>query len=63
VAELVARAPRPRLKPGVPAAPAVVPAEFQSQDQSGPWPLFKPDVTVRLAAAQPLPELKPWPAS
>ena len=63
VAELVARAPRPRLKPGVPAAPAVVPAEFQSQDQSAPWPLFKPDVTVRLAAAQPLPELKPWPAS
>jgi soluble lytic murein transglycosylase len=64
VAELVARAPRPRLKPGVPAAPpAVVPAEYQSRDQSAPWPLLKPDADVRLAADQPLPELKPRPAS
>jgi hypothetical protein len=67
VAELVARAPRPRLKPGVPAAPAtpatVVPAEYQSQDQNAPWPLLKPDAAVRLAADQPLPELKPAPAS
>jgi soluble lytic murein transglycosylase len=63
-AELVARAPRPRLKPGVPAAPAnVVPAEYQSQDQNGPWPLLKPDAALRLAADQLLPELKPGPAS
>jgi hypothetical protein len=88
VAELVARAPRPRLKPGAPAAPpAVVPAEYpsedqaeqpsqdeaeqqsqdeaeqRSQEQSASWPLLKPDAAVRLAADQPLPELKPRPAS
>jgi hypothetical protein len=67
VADLLARAPRPRLKPGVPAVPAappaVVPAEYQSQDQSAPWPLLKPDADLRLAADQPLPELKPRPAS
>jgi soluble lytic murein transglycosylase len=67
VAELVARAPRPRLKPGVPAAPAapatVVPAEYQSQDQGAPSPLLEPAAAVRLAAGQPLPEPKPSPAS
>ena len=64
IAELVARAPRPRLKPGVPAIPAeVIPAEYQSWNQSAPWPLIKPDAAVRLAAGQPLPELKPKPAS
>ena len=62
--ELVVRAPRPRLKPGVPAAPAnVVPAEYQSQNQSAPLPLLKPAAAVHLAADQPLPELKPKPAS
>ena len=56
VTELVARAPRPRLKQGVPAAPAkVVPAEYQSQHQSAPWPVLKPEAAVRLAANQPLP--------
>ena len=64
VTELVARAPRPRLKPGVPAAPAnVVPAEYQSQDQSPPWPPLKPDAAVRLAADQALPDIEPGPAS
>ena len=62
--ELVVRAPRPRLKPGVPAAPAnVVPAEYQSQNQIAPLPLLKPAAAVHLAADQPLPELKPKPAS
>jgi soluble lytic murein transglycosylase len=64
VTELVARAPRPHLKPDAPAAPAnVVPAQYQSQDQSPPWPLLKPDAAVRLAADQVLPETKPGPAS
>jgi soluble lytic murein transglycosylase len=64
VAELVMRAPRPRLKPGVPAAAAkVIPAEYQSQSQSAPLPLLKPDAAVRVAAEQPLPEFKPRPAS
>jgi Transglycosylase SLT domain len=60
VAELLARAPRPRLKPGVPATAAkVIPAEYQSQDQSAPSPLLKPDAVVRLAAEQPVPQFKP----
>jgi soluble lytic murein transglycosylase len=78
VAALVERAPRPRLKPGVPAAATVIPAEYQSHNQSTPLPLLKPDAAVRLAeqplpelkpdaavrlAEQPLPELKPRPAS
>jgi hypothetical protein len=64
VAELVMRAPRPRLKPGVPAAAAkVIPAEYQSQSQSAPFPLLKPDAAVRVAAEQPLPEFKPRRAS
>jgi hypothetical protein len=63
VAELVARAPRPRLKPGMPAAAAkVIPAEFQSQDQSTPLPLLKPAAAVRVAE-QPVPEFKPGRAS
>jgi len=63
LAALLERAPRPRLKPGVPAAAAtVIPAEYQSQNQSAPLPLLKPDAAVRLAE-QPLPELKPRPAS
>jgi soluble lytic murein transglycosylase len=63
VAELLARAPRPRLKPGVPPAPAtVIPAEYQTQNQSAPLPLLKPEAAV-LLAEQPLPELKPRPAS
>jgi soluble lytic murein transglycosylase len=59
VAQLVARAPRPRLKPLAPAAPtaAVIPAEYQSE--SSPLPLLKPDAAVRLAAEQLLPQLKP----
>jgi hypothetical protein len=64
VTELVARAPRPRLKQDVPAAPVnVVPAEYQSQDQSPPWPVLEPDAAVRLAAKQALPQIKPGPAS
>jgi soluble lytic murein transglycosylase len=70
IAELVARAPRPRLKPVVRAGPArVIPAEYQSHNESAPespgqvksapLPLQKPDVALRLAAEQPLPELKP----
>ena len=63
VAELVARAPRPRLKPGTLDAPAeVIPAEYQSQDQSAPQPLLKPDAALRLAE-QPVPEAKPEPSS
>jgi soluble lytic murein transglycosylase len=62
VAALVERAPRPRLKPGVPAAATVIPAEYQSQNRSAPLPLLKPDAAARLAE-QPLPELKPRPAS
>jgi soluble lytic murein transglycosylase len=59
IAELVARAPLPRLKPGMPVEPAeVLPAEYQSQEQS------RRDLraSVRLAAAgwvPPMPELKP----
>lgn len=61
IAELEARAPRPRLKPEVPAPADVVPAGYQTE--SAPWPLLKPDAAVRLAAEQPLPEPKPRPAS
>ena len=55
IAELVARAPRPRLKPDVPLEPAkVIPAEYQTQSQSLPLP--KPAPGVRLAAELQLPE-------
>ena len=64
IAELVARAPRPRLKPVLPAAPArVIPAEYQSHDQSAPVPLPKPPDPLRLAAELPVPVPKPAPAS
>jgi soluble lytic murein transglycosylase len=59
VAQLVARAPTPRLKPVAPAVPAagVVPAEYRGE--SVPSPLLKPDGAAHLAAEQPLPQLKP----
>ena len=57
VAQLVARAPRPRLKPLAAPTAAVIPAEYQSE--SSPLPLLKPDAAVRLAAEQLLPQLKP----
>jgi hypothetical protein len=59
VAQLVARAPRPRLKPVAPAVPAagVVPAEYQSERV--PSALLKPDGAAHLAAEQPLPQFKP----
>jgi hypothetical protein len=64
VAALLARAPRPRLKPDdLAAPPGVIPANYQSQSQSAPVPLLKPYATVRLAAEQPVPERKPRPAS
>jgi hypothetical protein len=58
IAELEARAPRPRLKPDVAIEPAaVVPAEYQSQSQVSPVPEAKPGGPSGLAAA--LPEPKP----
>jgi hypothetical protein len=72
IAELVARAPRPRLKPDVPVEPAkVIPAEYQTQSrrqtqtqsQSAPTPVPKPSAPVRLAAGLQLPEPKPTPPS
>jgi hypothetical protein len=64
IAELEARAPRPRLKPDVPAAaPAVIPAEDQTQSQVPPLPEPRPEGAVRLAAGLPVPEPKPAPAS
>jgi soluble lytic murein transglycosylase len=63
IAELEARAPRPRLKPDVTAEPAtVIPAEYQSQSQTPPLPERKPEGAL-LAADTPLPEPKPTPAS
>jgi soluble lytic murein transglycosylase len=64
IAELVARAPRPRLKPDLPTEPArVIPAEYQSQNQSAPVPLQKPAGALRLAADLPIPAPRPAPAS
>jgi hypothetical protein len=58
IAELEARAPRPRLKPDVAIEPAaVVPAEYQSQSRVSPVPEAKPGGPSGLAAA--LPEPKP----
>jgi hypothetical protein len=63
IAELEARAPRPRLKPDGMVEPAtVLPAEYQSQGQSPPVPERRPEGTL-LAAGMPLPEPKPTPAS
>jgi soluble lytic murein transglycosylase len=63
IAELVARAPRPRLKPDLAAQPAAaIPAEYQSQSQV-PVPESRPEEALRLAAELPLPEPKPEPAS
>ncbi|MGH6902289.1 MAG: hypothetical protein ACREIR_06070, partial [Geminicoccaceae bacterium] len=73
IAELEARAPRPRLKPDVAAEPpTVIPAEYQSQSQvppvpestlrlvaQSPLPEPKPEGALHLAAESPLPELKP----
>ena len=60
-----ARRRRPRLKPGVPAAPAnVVPAEYS---EPGPEPAAghcsSRHAAVRLAADRALPEIEPGPAS
>lgn len=60
IAELEARAPRPRLKPDVAVEPAaVIPAEYQSQSQVPHVPERKPEGDLRLAAALPVPEPKP----
>ena len=61
IAELLARAPRPRLKPVLDEA-KVVPAGYAPT----PVPLFKPRDAIRLAADSaglPLPEPKPTPLS
>jgi soluble lytic murein transglycosylase len=59
IAELEARAPRPRLKPEVTVEPAaVIPAEYQSQSRVSPAPEPRPDGAV-LATELPLPEPRP----
>ena len=61
VAEILARAPTPRLKP-VAEDPKLIPAGYRPT----PVPLFKPRDAIRLAgdsAALALPEFKPTPAS
>jgi soluble lytic murein transglycosylase len=63
IAELVARAPRPRLKPDLPAPARVIPAEYQSQNQETPVPLQKPADPLRLAADLPIPVSRPAPPS
>jgi soluble lytic murein transglycosylase len=64
IAELVARAPRPRLKPGVPAEPTkVVPAEYQTQSENAPVPELRSPALLSLAAEHPLPAPKPVRAS
>jgi hypothetical protein len=63
IAELVARAPRPRLKPDLPAPARVIPAEYQSQNQETPVPLQKPADPLRLAADLPIPVSRPPPPS
>jgi soluble lytic murein transglycosylase len=60
IAELEARAPKPRLKPDVTLQPlTVIPAEYQSQSQVPPPPERKPESALGLAAPSPLPEPKP----
>jgi soluble lytic murein transglycosylase len=64
IADLLIRAPRPRLKPGTSAPPVtILPAEYHSQNQTTPVPQSKPLAPLRLAADLLLPAPKPTPTS
>jgi soluble lytic murein transglycosylase len=60
IADLVERAPRPRLKPGGPTEPIrVLPAGYHSQSHNAPVPVPKSAAAFSLADELPLPAPKP----